>query len=230
MKRIGTLIPATNYTVEEEIAALYENKVINCNQISFHVSRIGFKTRYSEDKTKFLSELANNYENALSLLKTLKIDDHAFFCTSSAILNKKKFQGKKIIETGSALIEACRYLFVKKCLLITPYDNEVGKKVKNALENNGVLVKKDIHLHLEHSIDYINFGHHDLESLILKEYCDSFGNIVVSCTNLPTIHCIKKVESITSSNMISSNQAMFWKIFLNNSIKFNTNYMGKLFL
>ena len=99
-----------------------------------------------------------------------------------------------------------------KCLLITPYNNVLGDKVKKELNDSNIDVTRVLNLNLLHTDDYFEFGINNLKNFILENYKKSDGSIIISCTNLPTISIINDLEEQLETNIISSNSSMFEQI------------------
>lgn len=209
MKKVGLLIPKTNLTVEYELQYLFNNNFFNTDEITFYISKLDYKTNYKENKEKFLNDLANDSNNKIADLEYLNVDYISFFCTSSAIINSDI-----VIDNNpfNALIEEAHKKGIKKCLLITPYDENIGKNIKNELEKNGIEVCKNININLISTSDYFEFGTTKLKKFIIENYKDEYENIIISCTNLPTISLISELESRFKNNIISSNSCLFNKI------------------
>lgn len=209
MKKVGLLIPKTNLTVEYELQYLFNNNFFNTDEITFYISKLDYKTSYKENKEKFLNDLANDSNNKIADLEYLNVDYISFFCTSSAIINSDI-----VIDNNpfNALIEEAHKKGIKKCLLITPYDENIGKNIKNELEKNGIEVGKNININLISTSDYFEFGTTKLKKFIIENYKDEYENIIISCTNLPTISLISELESRFKNNIISSNSCLFNKI------------------
>ena len=209
MKKVGLLIPKTNLTVEYELQYLFNNNFFNTDEIVFYISKLDYKTSYKENKEKFLSDLANDSNNKIADLEYLNVDYISFFCTSSAIINNDI-----VIYNNpfNALIEEAHERNIKKCLLITPYDETIGKNIKNELEKNDIEVCKNININLINTSDYFEFGTIKLKKFIIENYKDEYENIIISCTNLPTISFISELESKFGNNIISSNSCLFNKI------------------
>lgn len=213
MKRIGLLIPKTNLTVEYELQRLFSKGYFNIEKSVFYVSKLDYKISYKEDKSKFLENLATDINNKKKDLKYLGVDYSAFFCTTSALEN-----GVEEVNPTISLIEESKIRNVKKCLLITPYNDKLGKEVAKMFEKNGVKVVKIINLDLLHTADYFNYGVNKLENLIEENYLNEYENIIISCTNLPTIGIIEKLEYKLNTQIISSNSSLFVKIKRDNNI------------
>lgn len=228
MKRIGVLVPETNLVVEDEIYKLYEENIINTTDVIFHILRIPFKTRYSENDKKFLEEIAINQKEVIRNIKATNLDYLSSFCTSAAEIMRENYSDA-CSNSADSLVEAGKFLNIDKCLLITPYNETVGTSIENLLKRNGIEVVKKKHLDLIHSLDYVTYGYARLSGLIVQEYNKECKNVIISCTNLPTLHLINKMEKELDTIIISSNYSMFWKIFRDNNIPFDNKKMGRLF-
>ena len=213
MKKIGLLIPKTNLTVEYELQMLFSKGYFDVEKSVFYISKLDYKTNYKEDKSKFLEDLATDINNKKKDLKYLNVDYNAFFCTTSALEN-----GVEEINPTISLIEESKLRNVKKCLLITPYNDKLGKEIVKMLEDNEIKVIKNINLNLLHTTDYFNYGINKLEKLIKENYLSEYENIIISCTNLPTIGVIKSLEDRLNKQIISSNSSLFSKIKRDNNI------------
>lgn len=213
MKKIGLLIPKTNLTVEYELQMLFSKGYFDIEKSVFYISKLNYKTNYKEDKSKFLEDLATDINNKKKDLKYLDVDYNAFFCTTSALEN-----GVEEINPAISLIEESKLRNVKKCLLITPYNDKLGKEIVKMLENNEIEVIKNINLDLLHTADYFNYGINKLEKLIKENYLNEYENIIISCTNLPTISVIESLEDRLNTQIISSNSSLFSKIKRDNNI------------
>ena len=143
MKKIGLLIPKTNLTVEYELQYLFNERILNCNDYVFYVAKLDYKTSYKENKEQYLKDLAEDSKSKIEDLKYLGVDYVGYFCTSSAIVSNKL---NILNNPAQALIEESKLKNIKKCLLITPYNDELGGKVKDELENNYIQVNRMINL------------------------------------------------------------------------------------
>ena len=209
MKKVGLLIPKTNLTVEYELQYLFNNNYFKNEEIVFYVSKLDYKTSYKVNKNKFLNDLAKDSRNKIFDLEYLKVDYICYFCTSSAVINSDI-----VIENNpfNALVEEAKNKSIKKCLLITPYDETVGNNIKLELEKKGIEVCKNLNINLIDTCDYFEFGTNKLEEYINDNYKKEYEDIIISCTNLPTLSFISRLESKYNNNIISSNSSLFNKI------------------
>lgn len=209
MKKVGLMIPKTNLTVEYELQYLLYNHYFNNDDIVFYTTKLGYNTSYKVNKEQYLKEIAEDSIRKIKDLEYLNVDYISFFCTSSAIINSEI-----VIENNPsrALIESANRNQIKKCLLITPYNNALGHKVRKELEKNNIIVVRMLNLDLLNTTDYFNFGINNLEKYIIDNFKKEDENIIVSCTNLPTLSVIKNIKSKYDIKIISSNSSLFEKI------------------
>ena len=95
---------------------------------------------------------------------------------------------------------------------------KLGKEIVKMLEDNEIKVIKNLNLDLLHITDYFNYGINKLKKLIKENYLKEYENIIVSCTNLPTIGVIESLEDRLNTQIISSNSSLFSKIKRDNNI------------
>ena len=209
MKKVGLLIPKTNLTVEYELQYLFNSQYFNNDDVVFYTSKLDYKTSYKENKEQYLNDLAEDSIKKIKDLEYLDVDYISFFCTSSAIINSEI-----IIESNPAraLIESAQRNKIEQCLLITPYNDMLGNMVKEKLEKNNILVTRVLNLNLLNTADYFDYGVNKLEQYITDNFIKEDKNIIISCTNLPTLSVINNMKSKYNINIISSNSSLFEKI------------------
>ena len=203
----------TNLTVEHELQYLFNKNILDCNDYIFYTAKLDYKTSYKENKEQYLKDLAEDSNNKIEDLKYLDVDYVGYFCTSSAIVSENLNISNN---PAGALVEEAKLKNIKKCLLITPYNDELGSKVKKELEGNYINVNRIINLNLINTKDYFDFGKNKLEKFIINNYQSDDGDIIISCTNLPTLHFISNVERKLNVKVISSNSSLFSKIIREN--------------
>lgn len=226
MNRIGCLVPYTNYTVEQEIQYLFESGFLSTKDICFHFARLMTKTRYSTNEYEYLSQLNKSIEESLNRLSPLQLDACAFFCTSAGLLGKNFFD--HVITAIDSLQSACKYVNMRKCMLITPYTQEIGNNIAEQIMKSGITISFSEHLNLRHSEDYVSYGYNKLYDHILENYEKKYGDIIISCTNLPTFHLIEKIESDLGITVITSNQSVLWAILSDLYVTHATHGVGSL--
>ena len=209
MKKIGLLVPKTNLTVEYELQYLISKNYCNIRNGVYYIFKLDYKTNYKTDKIKYLEEIAEDSINKIKDMKYIGVDKAYFFCTSSAVINEKMVISKNPM---NSLITSIKSNNINKCLLITPYNEELGEKIKNDLIESNITVTRVLNLNLLNTEEYFDFGINKLKDFILQNYKEKDCNIVLSCTNLPTILVIEELEKKLGIKIISSNSSMFEQI------------------
>ena len=205
MNKIGLLIPKTNLTVEYELQHLIRKKFFDLDKICFYIMKLDYKTKYTDNKRAFLTDIAIDIKNKISDLNYIGVKDYYFFCTSSAIENELY----EIYNPTTAIVNEAKQRKIKECYLITPYNEKLGINVKKTLEKNDIKVNKFVNFDLLNTEEYFDFGINNLEKYIIETYKKEYGDIIISCTNLPTIHFIDRLEKKLNVKTISSNSCMF---------------------
>lgn len=204
MKKIGLLVPCTNLTVEYELEHLYNINYFNYNEVVFYIAKLQYKTNYKQNKLKFLEDISNDEKNKVAELQYLKVDYMASFCTSASVVSKKM-----INNPFDAILKVARQKNIRKCYFITPYSDDIGNKLADKLEENDISVTKSVNLNLLHTQEYFEFGMQKLKKVILEDYKKDYGDIIISCTNIPTIHFLRELKDELKCEAISSNSCMF---------------------
>lgn len=218
MKKIGLLVPKTNLTVEYELQYLISKNYSNIRNGVYYIFKLDYKTNYKTDKIKYLKEIAEDSIKKINDMKYIGIDEAYFFCTSSSVINEQMVISKNPM---NSLISNIKNNNINKCLLITPYNEELGKKIKSELIKSNIIVTRVLNLNLINTEEYFDFGINKLKDFILQNYKFDDCNIVLSCTNLPTISVIEELEKKLGIKIISSNSSMFEQIVKNIKGKYN---------
>tara|TARA_B100001939_G_scaffold18407_1_gene15286 strand:+ start:495 stop:1241 length:747 start_codon:yes stop_codon:yes gene_type:complete len=229
--RIGLIALATDFMIEKDFI-----KIIKDKEIDFFVNRIECYNpltkenliKMSEEVTKVTSDILPNEE----------IDCVVYGCTSGTIaagfeLIEKKVKAAKpkaeLITPSSATIKALKKLNVKKLAIFTPYSKTLNQEIMDFFRNEKFDVVSNSYLDI--SADY-DIGKVDqdflFETLSKMEIIDADA-LFISCTALPVLDILEKLEKKLNKPVLSSNQALIWdtleKIGKNKNIK----GFGKLF-
>ena len=135
----------------------------------------------------------------------------------------------EVTTPSTAAIKALKKLNISKISLFTPYSKKLNDEVLEYFKNEGFEVTSNSYFDIE--ADY-NIGKVDQNYLfnVLSEInLNGAEALFVSCTALPVLPIIDKLEKKLNTTVLSSNQALIWdtlvKINKNNSVE----GFGKLF-
>ena len=229
--RIGLIALGSDFVIEKDF-----NKIIQDKKIDFFVNRIKtYDPLNRENLIKMSEELTYVTSN---ILPNEDIDCIVYGCTSGTIASgfetiEKKIKNakpkSKVITPSTAAITALKKLNIKKISLFTPYPKKLNDEVLSFFKDEKFLITSNYYLDIESDTDIWKVDPEYLfKVLVSMDHADSDA-LFISCTALPVLQIIEKLEKKLKKFVLSSNQVLIWdtleKIGQNNSI----NGFGKLF-
>ncbi len=209
MSRVGLLLPSSNTTMEPDLYRMAPRGV------TVHTARMLLCTVTPEG----LEEMAGEAARAAGLLKTAGVDVLAYGCTSGSLIRgvewekslKRRLEeaaGLPAVTTAGAVVEGLRALGAERVSVFTPYIDDVNAVEKSFLESHGFKVDAMRGLGLTENQRIGRVSGQRLEAFIAP----AFGSdaVFVSCTNLPVVHLIEKLEERHRLPFVTSNQATMW--------------------
>ena len=229
--RIGLIALGSDFVIEKDF-----NNIIQDKKIDFFVNRIKtYDPLNRENLIKMSEELTYVTSN---ILPNENIDCIVYGCTSGTIASgyktiEKKIKNakpkSKVITPSTAAITALKKLNIKKISLFTPYPKKLNDEVLSFFKDEKFLITSNYYLDIKSDTDIWKVDpEHLFKMLISMDHADSDA-LFISCTALPVLQIIEKLEKKLKKFVLSSNQVLIWdtleKIGQNNSI----NGFGKLF-
>ena len=229
--RIGLIALASDFMIEKDFV-----NVINGKKIDFFVNRIKcFNPLTSKNLIKMSKEVTNVTKE---ILPNQKIDCIAYGCTSGTIaagfksIEKKIKKAKpntKVVTPSTAAIKALKKMNIKKISLFTPYPKKLNDEVFDFFVNENFKITSNSYFNIKSDIDIGKVDPNYLFKVLTKMDHKNSDALFVSCTALPILSILDKLEKKINKIVLSSNQTLIWdaleKIGENNSIK----GFGKLF-
>ena len=212
--RIGLVSPSTNTTLEPEFWRLAPEGV------SVHVARV-FQSGPQEPST--YRRMADDIATAATLLATAEVDVIAFGCTSCTYFVPPEEIRATMAEkahcptvlTADAVVDALRALNVRKVALASPRTEFVTKRELQFLADSGFEVVASRSLGLgatEEERRYIGrVPSETLYRLVASVVRPEADAIFVTCTQLPTLPMIERLEEEFGKPVVTSNQATVWR-------------------
>ena len=229
--RIGLIALATDFRIEKDFI-----KIIKDQDIDFFVNRIHcYFPLTSENLIKMSSTITEISED---ILPNEKLDCVVYGCTSGTIaagydMIKKKVNlakpGAKVTTPSTAAINALKKMNINKIAIFTPYSKSLNDDVIKYFENENFQITANSYYDISNDLDIGKVDEtHLYETLVNMDLGDAEG-LFISCTALPALSIIDKLEKKINKVVFSSNQVLIWdtlqSIGKNNSI----NGFGKLF-
>tara|TARA_Y100000590_G_scaffold297789_1_gene335675 strand:- start:269 stop:1015 length:747 start_codon:yes stop_codon:yes gene_type:complete len=229
--KIGLIALASDYMIEKDFINVIKDK-----KIDFFVNRIECFNPLTKENLIKMSEKVT--EVTKDILPNEKIDCVVYGCTSGTIAagyksieNKiKKAKPEAEVTTPStASIKALKKLNLNKIAIFTPYPKKLNDEVIEFFKKENFIITANSYFDIASDIDIGKVDVNYLYEVLSKMDLNGADALFISCTALPALSIIDKLEKKLGKTVLSSNQALIWdtleKIGKNNSI----NGFGKLF-
>jgi len=229
--KIGLVALSTDFSIEKDF-----NSVLLNLPIDLFVNRLPFFNPLTHENlvkmTEKLTEVTKN------ILPNQTLDVVAYGCTSGTIAAGidqiiNKIQSAKpncrVITPITSAVKALKHLNLKKISVFTPYPQAINENVISYFKNEKFDIKSFASFNLESDLDIGKVDQNHLFEVLSNMDLKDSDALFVSCTALPVLSIIDKLEKKINKIVLSSNQVLIWDtlevIGKNNSIK---GY-GKLF-
>ena len=180
-----------------------------------------------------LKKMANDITSVTEkILPGEKVDCVVYGCTSGTIVSgynniKKKINMAKpnalVTAPSTAALNALKKKNINKISIVTPYIKNVNDDVVNFFKNNNFEITSNTYFDIESDVDIGKVDQDQLFEILSKIDHKNAEALFVSCTSLPVLNIIEKLEKKLNMTVLSSNQALIWEtlesINRNNSIK-----------
>ena len=229
--RIGLIALASDFMIEKDFINVIKDK-----DIDFFVNRIQCYNPLTSENLIKMSEKVT--EVTKDILPDQKIDCVVYGCTSGTIaagynsIEKKIKLAKpeaKVTTPSTAAISALKKLNIKKVSIFTPYLKDLNDEVVEFFKKENFVVTSNSYFGIESDIDIGKVDQNYLYEVLSKIELNDAEALFISCTALPALSIIEKLEKKLNKIVLSSNQALIWdtleKIGKSDSVK----GFGKLF-
>ena len=229
--KIGLIALASDYMIEKDFI-----KIIKDKKVDFFVNRIECFNPLTKENLIKMSEKVT--EVTKDILPNEKIDCVAYGCTSGTIAAgyeaiEKKIKNAKpeaIVTTPStASIKALKKLNIKKIAIFTPYSKKLNDEVLDFFKNENFEIKANSYFNIESDIDIGKVDPNYLYEVLSNMNLNGAEALFVSCTALPALSIINKLEEKLNKFVLSSNQTLIWDSLNAIGYKNNIEGFGKLF-
>ena len=230
--RIGLIALASDFTIEKDFINVIKDK-----KIDFFVNRIECYNPLTKENLIRMSEKVT--EVTKDILPDQKIDCVVYGCTSgtiaagySSIEQKVKLAKPeaKVTTPSTAAIKALKKLNIKKLSIFTPYSKKLNDEVVDYFKKENFEVISNSYFDIESDIDIGKVDQSYLYETLLKIDLKDSDALFVSCTALPVLSIIDKLEKKLNKPVLSSNQALIWDTLENIGKNNSIQGFGKLFL
>jgi len=229
--RIGLIALATDFTIEKDFIS-----VIKDQNIDFFVNRIHcYFPLTSENLIKMSSTVTKVSED---ILPNEKLDCVVYGCTSGTIaagyenIKKKVNLAKpeaKVTTPSSAAINALRKMKVEKVAIFTPYSKVLNDEVIDYFKSENFEISSNAYFDILSDLDIGKVDEDYLYETLSKMDLGDADALFISCTALPALSIIDKLEKKLNKVVLSSNQVLIWDTLQSIGKKDSIEGFGKLF-
>ena len=228
--KIGLIALASDFMIEKDF-----NNVLKNISINLFVNRI---KSYNHLNKKNLIKMSKNITKVTSdILPGEKIDCVAYACTSGTIaagfniIKKKVIKAKpntKLTTPSSSSINALKKFKIKKIAVFTPYPKKLNNEVIEFYKKNKFIVTSNSYFDISSDIDIGKIDNKYLFKVLAKMKLNGAQALFISCTALPALSILEKLENKLGIMVFSSNQALIWDTLKSIGINDKINGFGKL--
>jgi maleate isomerase len=228
--RIGLITLGSDFRIEKDF-----NNIIYGKDIDLYVNRIHC---YNPLTNETLVKMANDITDVTKdILPDQKIDCVAYGCTSGTIaagydiikskINLAKPEAK-VTTPITSTIKALKTLGVKKISIFTPYTKTINDSVINYFKKEKIIVNSLTYFDIDSDLDIGKVDETYLFEVLSKIDLEDSDALFVSCTALPVLSIIEKLEEKLNKIVLSSNQTLIWDSLNAIGYKNNIEGFGKL--
>ena len=210
--RIGLITLGSDFRIEKDF-----NNVIYGRDIDLYVNRIHC---YNPLTNETLAKMADDITEVTNdILPDQKIDCVAYGCTSGTVaagyeviktkINAAKPEAKVTTPITSA-IKALKKLNIKKISVFTPYTKTINDTVLNYFKDQNITVSSLTYFDIASDLDIGKVEEEHLFDVLSKIDLSESEALFVSCTALPVLSIIDKLEKELNKVVLSSNQTLIW--------------------
>ena len=229
--KIGLIALSSDYMIEKDFISVIKDK-----KIDFFVNRIEtFNPLTAENLIKMSEKITQVTKD---ILPDEKIDCVAYGCTSGTIAAgydsieekiKKAKPDSSVTTPSTAAVNALKKLNIKKIYLFTPYPKKLNDEVIEFFKKEGFEITSNSYFDIASDIDIGKVDPEYLYKTLSSINLDDADAMFISCTALPALSIIDRLEKKLGKIVLSSNQALIWETLEKIGMNKSVTGFGKLF-
>ena len=229
--RVGLIALASDFTIEKDFINIIRDK-----NIDFFVNRIESYNPLTRENLIKMSEKVT--EVTKDILPDQDLDCVVYGCTSGTIAAGHEIIEKKIklakpkanvITPNTAAIKALKKMKIKKIFLFTPYSKKLNDEVLEYFKSEDFDITSNAYFDIESDNDIGKIDQSYLYEVLSKIDLNNAEALFVSCTALPVLPIIHKLEKKLNTTVLSSNQALIWDTLVKINKNDSVEGFGRLF-
>ena len=222
---------ASDFRIEKDF-----NNVIYGKEIDLFSNRIHC---YNPLTNETLKKMADDITDVTTeILPDQKLDCVAYGCTSGTIaagyssvyekVNLAK-PNTKVTTPITSAIKALKKLNINKISVFTPYTDEINQSVAEYFKKENIEVISLSYFNIASDLDIGKVDQNYLFEVLSKIDLSESDALFVSCTALPVLSLIEKLEKKLGKIVLSSNQTLIWDTLREINYNKNIDGFGQLF-
>jgi len=229
--RIGLITLASDFRIEKDF-----NNIIHGKDIDLFSNRIHC---YNPLTNETLKKMADDITDVTKeILPDQKLDCVAYGCTSgtiaagySSIYHKVNLAkpNTKVTTPITSAIKALKKLNIKKISVFTPYTDEINQSVAEYFKKENIEVVSLTYFDIASDLDIGKVDPNYLFDVLSEIDLSKSDGLFVSCTALPVLSLIDKLEKKLGKVVLSSNQTLIWETLKEINYNKNIDGYGQLF-
>lgn len=228
--KVGLIALSTDQTIENDF-----NNICKNLPIDIFVNRIHNQNPLTKEN---LLKMQDDLELVASrILPDEKISTIAYGCTSGTIaIGETKVRDKILLAKPgcyvttpvTSAVKAFKIMNINKIALFTPYPDAVNKTILEYFSQKNIEVLSFASLNLNLDSEIASVDPNYILEMSSKLEMKNVDALFISCTALPVLNILNKLEDKLKKLVLSSNQTLIWDTIRSTGYKSPINGYGKL--
>ncbi len=228
--KVGLIALSTDQTIEGDF-----NNICKNLPLEIFINRIHNENPLTKEN---LLKMEDDLESvANKILPNEKINTVAYGCTSGTIAIGENNVKEKILSAKpgcyvttpvTSAMKAFQQMNIKKIALFTPYPDAVNKTILNYFTKKNIEVSSFASLNLNLDSEFANVDPDYILQISSKLETKNADALFISCTALPVLNILDKLEKKIQKPALSSNQTLIWDTIRSIGYKSPIKGYGKL--
>ena len=228
--KVGLIALSTDQTIENDF-----NNICKNLPIDIFVNRIHNQNPLTKEN---LLKMQDDLELVASrILPDEKISTIAYGCTSGTIaIGETKVRDKILLAKPgcyvttpvTSAVKAFKIMNINKIALFTPYPDAVNKTILEYFSQKNIEVLSFASLNLNLDSEIANVDPNYILEMSSKLEMKNVDALFISCTALPVLNILNKLEDKLKKLVLSSNQTLIWDTIRSTGYKSPIKGYGKL--
>jgi len=228
--KVGLIALSTDQTIEGDFNGICKNLPLD-----IFINRIHNQNPLTKEN---LLKMQDDLESVTNkILPDEKVNTIAYGCTSGTIAIGENNVKEKILSAKpgcyvttpvTSAIKAFKQMNIKKIALFTPYPDSVNKIILDYFTKKNIEVSSFASLNLNLDSEFANVDPNYILEISSKLETKNADALFISCTALPVLNILDKLEQTIKKPVLSSNQTLIWDTIRSIGYKSPIKGYGKL--